>query len=192
MPDLPQWQLDYKQWVHNRKQEASFYKQYPAKASGTKQQTSSLQSQSQEDADAKKKQYVPVPKITAADQSNNKRTMKRRLTESLYLLVQRPDGRWEFPTATHSEAETIRDTADKALRAAIGGEQRVYPLGNAPAAHIQQGNGSLFFLMSQVKQDPWPLRVQREYVSDYAWVTKEELPEYLQDAEVTTTVQAML
>ena len=39
----------------------------------------------------------PMPRITSADDSNDLRSLNRKLDQSLYLLVKNKDGRWRFP-----------------------------------------------------------------------------------------------
>ena len=39
----------------------------------------------------------PMPRITEADQKGDLRSLSRKLDRSLYLLVQKEDGRWRFP-----------------------------------------------------------------------------------------------
>lgn len=39
----------------------------------------------------------PMPRITEADQKGDLRSLNRKLDRSLYLLVQKEDGRWRFP-----------------------------------------------------------------------------------------------
>jgi large subunit ribosomal protein L46 len=39
----------------------------------------------------------PMPRITEADRQGDLRSLNRKLDRSLYLLVQKSDGRWRFP-----------------------------------------------------------------------------------------------
>lgn len=94
----------------------------------------------------------PVPRITPADLSGDLRSMKRRLDQRLYLMIkhkgqeaageaaaaeeQLPAGSWTFPRARNLPEETLRQTANRALTAAIGRRQPMYPLGNAPMGHL--------------------------------------------------------
>jgi ADP-ribose pyrophosphatase YjhB (NUDIX family) len=76
--------------------------------------------------------------------------MRRRLADKLVLIVRGPAGSalagpgrdeaWTFPTAAHKAGESIRQTAERALKHAIGPSQ-VYFIGNAPMAHLTLTHG---------------------------------------------------
>ncbi|EER99800.3 54S ribosomal protein L17, mitochondrial isoform X2 [Sorghum bicolor] len=93
--------------------------------------------------------YVPAPRITEADRTNDQKSLQRALDNKLYLLLYgntygAPDGKsvWHFPEKIYENEETMR------LR---------------------------FFFKSQVVGTT---KYHIEKCKDYAWVTKDELLEH--------------
>jgi len=70
--------------------------------------------------------------------------MKRRLRDKLVLLVKSEEGGggggggWHFPAAERRDGETIRVTAERALRQAIGLPGALFFIGNAPMGHLEE------------------------------------------------------
>lgn len=149
--------------------------------------------------------YIPAPRVTEADKSNDRRSLKRALDRRLYLIMHgTPYGApkdkpvWHFPEKLYTNEETLRKCAESALKSVIGGLSNCYFVGNAPCAHIavqskQSGDEDpsyfkQFFFRSQV------IASQSYKVSkcdDYVWVTKDELLEYF-DPEQQPFLQKML
>jgi len=133
---------------------------------------------------------------TAADRSGDRRTMKRALTSRVFLLLRDAEGRWGFPAAPAAPGETIRQTAERALRAGLGPRAPAYMIGNAPMGHHAPpgGDAPTFFMLAQVLLDPWEVALaEGGGYTDHAWVTREELPAYLgDDAALAALAQAML
>ncbi|KXZ44289.1 hypothetical protein GPECTOR_70g520 [Gonium pectorale] len=164
---------------------------------------------SESDPAAKKKEqdtrsFVPVPTVTGADARGDLRSMRRCLTDSLYLLVRNAaaataatggrtgataaggksgaaasgdaGGGWGFPTAAHTGEESISDTAHRALFSSLSRSHPVYFIGNAPMAHLPaRPKGNTFFLLAQAVDDPWDTKVATAGAQEYAWLTKQEL-----------------
>ncbi|KAI8539073.1 hypothetical protein RHMOL_Rhmol09G0152700 [Rhododendron molle] len=87
--------------------------------------------------------YVPAPRVTEADKTNDKRSLQRALDRRLYLLlhgktVLAPDGRsvWHFPEKVYKSEETLRKCAESALKSVIGDLSNTYFVGNAPMGHM--------------------------------------------------------
>ncbi|CBI40412.3 hypothetical protein AAG906_027485 [Vitis piasezkii] len=135
--------------------------------------------------------YVPAPRVTEADENNDRRSLQRALDRRLYLLLfgttyGAPDGKpvWHFPEKVYGSEETLRKCAESALESVIGDLSHTYFVGNAPFAHmvIQPTENvpdlpsfKRFFFKSQViatnKYDVGKCK-------DHVWVTKDELVEY--------------
>ncbi|XP_020090793.1 39S ribosomal protein L46, mitochondrial [Ananas comosus] len=134
--------------------------------------------------------YVPAPRITEADKTNDRKSLQRALDRRLYLLLYgtplgAPDGKpvWHFPEKVHENEETLRLCAESALKSVLGGLHHTYFVGNAPMAHmvVEPKEGSpdslsfkRFFFKSQV------IGTNKLHIGkckDYEWVTKDELLE---------------
>lgn len=49
----------------------------------------------------------PMPRVSEADQSNDRKSLSRKMDRALYLLVKNADGRWRFPEARMVERESL-------------------------------------------------------------------------------------
>ncbi|KAL9264609.1 Large ribosomal subunit protein mL46-like protein [Drosera capensis] len=135
--------------------------------------------------------YVPAPRITEADKTNDRRSLQRALDSRLYLLLHgpaygAPDGKpvWHFPEKIYGTEETLRKCAESALESILGDLSHTYFVGNAPMGHmVVQPSDSApdlppfkrFFFKSQV------IATNKFNISkcdDYVWVTKDELIEF--------------
>lgn len=142
--------------------------------------------------------YVPAPRITEADKTNDKRSLQRALDRRLYLLLHgithaTPGGKpmWHFPEKVYENEETLRKCAESALKSTLGDLSHTYFVGNAPMAHMvvqpkevtpDLPSFKRFFFKSQVIAAN---KFNIDNCDDFVWVTKEELLEYFPDqAEV--------
>ncbi|XP_062233024.1 uncharacterized protein LOC133930403 [Phragmites australis] len=134
--------------------------------------------------------YVPAPRITEADKTNDRKSLQRALDNKLYLLLYgntygAPDGMpvWHFPEKIYENEDNLRLCAESALNSVIGGLNNTYFVGNAPMAHIvvEKSEDSKvspfkrFFFKSQVVG---ATKYHIGKCQDYVWVTKDELLEY--------------
>lgn len=89
---------------------------------------------------------------------------------------------WSFPQKGYEQEETIRQAAESALNQALAESEtrQVYFVGNSPAGHREQGDAMTFYHRAQLIKGDIALR-RGTANSDYVWVTKSELPEYLED-----------
>ncbi|KAE8707994.1 Desiccation-related protein [Hibiscus syriacus] len=81
--------------------------------------------------------YVPAPRITEADKTNDRKSLQRALDRRLYLLLYgdsngAPSGNpvWHFP----------ENCAKSALESVLGGLSHTYFVGNAPMGHMMVKN----------------------------------------------------
>jgi large subunit ribosomal protein L46 len=87
--------------------------------------------------------YVPAPRVTEADESNNISSLKRALDHRLYLIMHgTPYGApkdkplWHFLEKLYTNQETLRECATSTLKSVIGGLSDCYFVGKSPCAHI--------------------------------------------------------
>ncbi|CAN6448220.1 unnamed protein product [Victoria cruziana] len=135
--------------------------------------------------------YVPAPRITEADKTNDRKSLQRALDRRLYLLLYGtsygtpPDKPvWHFPEKVYENEETLRLCAESALKSVLGELSHTYFVGNAPFAHMvinpTDSQPELlafkrFFFKSQViATNKFNIRK----AEDHVWVTKDELMEY--------------
>jgi large subunit ribosomal protein L46 len=138
----------------------------------------------------KKENY---PLITEADKTNNRKSLYRALTSRLFLIVKkdRKEHAWQFPQGGYEKVDGVhlRNTAVRELREECGSELKVWWTGNAPFTHWEYDLNSTYqkkynsdatkvffyrstYLAGEVKLNPNEL-------IDYAWVTRDELKEYI-------------
>ncbi|XP_067411763.1 large ribosomal subunit protein mL46 [Emydura macquarii macquarii] len=147
--------------------------------------------QDQEDAwEQKFKQFKVAPRITDADQRNDRTSLNRKLDRNLVLLVKEKVGNqelWLLPQAEWQAGETLRSTAERVLSTLSGNHIQAKFLGNAPcgfykykfprALRTENGVGTkVFFFKALLQSGDLP---QAERRGDYVWVSKGELGDYL-------------
>ncbi|KAG2433482.1 hypothetical protein HYH02_012600 [Chlamydomonas schloesseri] len=185
-------------WERQRALQTGELKDYPQNVAPTGKDDAGSKQQQQQDL----RTFDPVPSTTAADSSGDVSTMRRRLADSVYLVVRGGPaagggggGEWSFPQAVNTGEESISDTAQRALSSAIGRSHPVYFIGNAPMGHVRAvPSGTAFFMLAQVVDDPWDTQLLPGAAKEFAWVTKQELltGPYLADARLKELVSKML
>jgi len=63
----------------------------------------------------------PMPRITEADKTGDLKSLDRRLEKTLYLLVKRGKGQWEFPKAMLQKNESLHTVSQYTIRLSILG-----------------------------------------------------------------------
>lgn len=66
--------------------------------------------------------FTPASRITEADEKNDRRSMDRRLQDSLFLVVKRnrEDFHWQFPQGKVQVEETLRSASERVIDRAAG------------------------------------------------------------------------
>eukprot|EP00262_Sarcandra_glabra_P011057 TRINITY_DN26755_c0_g1_i1.p1 TRINITY_DN26755_c0_g1~~TRINITY_DN26755_c0_g1_i1.p1 ORF type:complete len:231 (-),score=36.19 TRINITY_DN26755_c0_g1_i1:277-969(-) len=135
--------------------------------------------------------FVPDPRITEADKTNDRRSLKRALDRRLYLLLYgniygAPSTKhvWHFPEKVYEAEETLRMCAESALKSVLGDLSDAYIVGNAPFAHMsiqpkedepEIQSFKRFFFKAQVSGTT---KYKIGKCEDHVWVTKGEIMEY--------------
>eukprot|EP00455_Lapot_gusevi_P027748 TRINITY_DN2946_c0_g1_i2.p1 TRINITY_DN2946_c0_g1~~TRINITY_DN2946_c0_g1_i2.p1 ORF type:complete len:309 (+),score=45.88 TRINITY_DN2946_c0_g1_i2:54-929(+) len=145
---------------------------------------------------------VPLPRVTKDDLSNNRKSLHRKLWNSLYLIVKKPREQhaWQFPQGGVEKKETIRQTAERELREECG-ELEYYGIANHPIGHFQYAlppeyqkkhdcYGTKVFFMRCLYMSG-EVKIDGKEIVDYAWVTKEEMKEYF-DTDLYNRVKLMI
>ena len=181
MPERPAWEVEYKKW--QAEFHAKRYKILPPKFTDD--------TKAEDEESSVKAGWKPASRETRADREGDRRTLKRRLDQRLFLLLKRRGGKWGFAQSEIQQGDTSRSAAERALKDAVGEEgYQHYFVGNGPAAHTANDGGlqTVFYHRCQLIQG-LP-KIQGEY-EDYAWVAPDEFGEYFEDAAVVETLQKM-
>lgn len=150
-------------------------------------------SSSSREADEGEPEFEPGPTVTEADKTNDRRSLDRALTRRLYLLIRgTPYGGakdspvWHFPEKEYAKEDTLRKCAEEVIKPFVNNPADVYFVGNAPCGHLHyrlsEPNYKRFFFKSQLIAGK--VHVKGKKIKDYAWVSKEELPEYLDPSDL--------
>jgi len=111
-------------------------------SSGKGQSQSVLSLQDIMDAWEKELQDLTLaPKLTEADKSQDIKSLQRKLSSRLFLLIKQ-DGtgdRWLFPQGVCEEGETLRQSAERVLKQHCGTDLKARFLSNAPCGFYQYG-----------------------------------------------------
>lgn len=130
-----------------------------------------------------------LPRVTADDAANNRRSLNRALPHRLFLLLQdKASGKWNFPMGRWSEGQTMRECAESEFRKAVGDDLDAWVIGNAPSGHTKvhyneprdgfHGEKTFFYRAQYLGGE---LKYDDQLVNDFVWVTKDEISEYLEE-----------
>ncbi|KAA8497807.1 39S ribosomal protein L46, mitochondrial [Porphyridium purpureum] len=135
--------------------------------------------------------FVPAPRITEADKTNDLRSLHRKLDRTLYFVLKRTETSefYQFPQRVTGDDEKLRDSAEKALKAVLGDQKvQTYYTTYRPHAHLEYSYSAEYQKKNQVhgvKIFFYPAELITGEVSklrhgvDFLWLTAEELKEYI-------------
>uniref|UniRef100_A0A8C5MFH1 Large ribosomal subunit protein mL46 n=1 Tax=Leptobrachium leishanense TaxID=445787 RepID=A0A8C5MFH1_9ANUR len=141
----------------------------------------------------KSRQFKTAPRVTEADEKNDKSSLNRKLENNLVLLVKDKLGSediWRLPQVEWQCGETMRQTAERALSNLSENRIEAHFLGNAPCGFYKykfpkslrtedMTGAKVFFFKALLKSgDLFAAKKNGEYV----WVSKDELKDYLKPA----------
>ena len=132
--------------------------------------------------------FKPWPRKTTADDQCDVHSIRRALDRPLHLVVERKFGNvlhWDLPTAIHQSGETMRDTAERAVKSYCGNHLQVTVLGNAPWSFYKyryprkirdktgkQGEKVFIF---KAFLNGGSVSINHEICNDFKWALREEL-----------------
>jgi large subunit ribosomal protein L46 len=160
------WEVEYQSWSAERR--AKFLRELPEDLVDPKGEFEELQ-------DPEESKFVPASRTTEADASGDTKTLRRKLDQFLFLVVQdAATKQWGFPKEANPEdgVQTMRATAKAAMDACVGDSIETFLVGNAPAGHWPEpnrGGGTNFYHRAQWLEGD--LRLTEKY-SDFKWLTK--------------------
>ncbi|XP_041377704.1 39S ribosomal protein L46, mitochondrial-like [Gigantopelta aegis] len=140
--------------------------------------------------EAELKNFTPASRNTDADKSDDRTSVQRKLDRKLILIVKQQLGdqsHWVFPQGLWKDGESMRQTAERVLQDCSDGKLDARFEGNAPCGlhkykfkrESENGVKIFFFRASYAKGN---IDLTNKRVSDFLWVTKDELTEYLAPA----------
>ncbi|KAI8098550.1 39S mitochondrial ribosomal protein L46-domain-containing protein [Halteromyces radiatus] len=122
-------------------------------------------------------------RITQADKTNDIKKLDRALTRNLYLIVKQQN-QWQFPQTDLQANEYLHEAAERYLKESCGKDMDVWFVGRQPVSHYKQSPSrkedteglKIFFMKARVYAGQ--VKPTKD-VSDFAWLTKDELVNYL-------------
>ena len=147
--------------------------------------------------------FKPAPRVTEADEKNDRRSLERKLPNSLYLIVKRnrTKNSWQFPQGKVLDNEnSMRSVAERVLDRA-GGKFRRWFISNAPIGYYcyeypeeiqkarNQYGAKVFFYRAQLIAGN--IKLETKLYKDYAWVSSDEFSEYF-DENMSEYIKAIL
>ena len=85
----------------------------------------------------------------------------------------------------------MRQTAERALQETIQEGPQTYFIGNAPMGHVDNSECKAFFHKAQLIKGHAALKQGGKSVQ-FAWVSKQEMPDYIDDEATQTLMSHML
>jgi large subunit ribosomal protein L46 len=122
---------------------------------------------------------VPNPRTTAADKAGDIKSLIRKLDRTLYLVVKNQSNEWKFPSFQLNHHEPLHETVEKGLRELGGVDMNTWTVSNTPAAFVQNNSSKEFFIKSHIIHGQFKLTSQQTLITDFAWLTKDELQDNL-------------
>lgn len=143
-----------------------------------------------------------APRTTEADKSNDIKSLNRKLDETLVFVVQQQLGKdkcFILPQAKWIQGETMRQTAERALKESSEGGIAAQFYGNAPCGfykykypqkeRAETVGAKIFFFRAALRKH---LQQQVDPMLTFQWRTKNELDEVLKRPYRTTVAQLVL
>lgn len=130
------------------------------------------------------KKFQFASRTTEADSKGDRKSLERKLDETLMLLVEQTVGEKKhflLPQGLRNEGETLRETADRVIREKCGDSLSARIYGNSPvgfykykypSGHRQNAVGAkVFFYRAVVNDNSGPINTP----STFEWLTKAEM-----------------
>ncbi|KAL9137638.1 MAG: hypothetical protein Q9175_001157 [Cornicularia normoerica] len=132
----------------------------------------------------------PMPRVTEADKAGDMKSLNRALQKTLYLVVSRGKGQWEFPSAELARQESLHTGAERIIVQTGGLNMNTWVVGNIPIGHqvynysqgiVNEESGSLlrgeklFFMKARILAGQANLKDNQFGLEDFQWLAKEEI-----------------
>ncbi|KAF8477430.1 39S mitochondrial ribosomal protein L46-domain-containing protein [Kalaharituber pfeilii] len=134
----------------------------------------------------------PLSRITEADLKNDTKSLDRKQSRTLYLLVRRnrESNAWKFPQVDLVGRENLKEAAMRGLVECCGVNMNTWFVGNVPIGHYiykypegyRDSEGDylgkkVFFMKARMLAGQANLEKNIRGIVDFQWLTKEEIHE---------------
>ncbi|KAH3668558.1 hypothetical protein OGAPHI_002312 [Ogataea philodendri] len=155
----------------------------------------------EENLDDASRPINPMPRITEADKSDNKLSLERSLSRTLYLLVKQNNS-WKFPAfEVADDSKPLHLVAEDGLKSLGGDKLNIWTVSNTPTALIKFSKGKIvsdmgedgvreYLIKSHIVAGDFKLN-KIQGCQEYKWLTREEIQE-LTDPEYFAKVDCLL
>ncbi|KXJ80525.1 hypothetical protein RP20_CCG024647 [Aedes albopictus] len=146
--------------------------------------------------------FKPAPRITEADKKNDVKSLSRKLEETLVLLTEQKLGDKSYfllPQGKYSPSESLRQTAERALKENVGDGLKVTFYGNAPVGFYkykypsttrQEAVGAKVFFF-RCTLNPGSQNVTDKKVK-FQWLDQSELEKTLKESYYHSVAQFLV
>lgn len=143
----------------------------------------------------------PNSRITKADELNDVTSLERKLSRTLYLLIQDESSRWKFP-AFDIVDQPLHITAETGLRELMGESIKTFTVSNTPTCVLKYADVAVaprktespelkeYLIKSHILAGQLRLNPSKG-VKAYSWLTKEEMKD-LMEAKMFQQVAPLL
>ncbi|KAH8595036.1 putative 54S ribosomal protein L17, mitochondrial [Bisporella sp. PMI_857] len=141
---------------------------------------------------------MPLERTTEADRKHDVKRLDRQLERTLYLVVKKPEGSWEFPHGPLEGRENLLQAAERVLVQTAGVNMNTWLVGHAPVgAYVappvyeakliknEEANAAdvspkkpgrkVFFMKGRIMAGQANLKGNIFGFTDFKWLTKEEI-----------------
>ncbi|CAG8823644.1 6883_t:CDS:2, partial [Cetraspora pellucida] len=144
------------------------------------------------DVSSEEEEIKIASRITSADLKNDVKSLDRALQRTLYLIVKKPreTHSWQFPQGGVEKTETLVQAASRELEEECGNCMDVWFVGRRPIGYykydypkylvkdnIEYKGAKVFFMAAHIFAGQ--VKVDNKEIIDFAWVTKQEMKNYV-------------
>ncbi|KAI9916075.1 hypothetical protein PsorP6_006905 [Peronosclerospora sorghi] len=205
-PDVKDWEMDFEMIQHEKalREDQRLEDDFWVLEPGTRHITPEEAPWPNEEDDPEEvigAGFHLAPRETEDDANNNRKSLNRALKGRLFLLVKNDEKEikypWFFPVGEKLDTEKMRDAALRHVCKTAGDKLQATPVGFGPMGYVkylheeggEYDGTKIFFYKSQ--HFDGDVCLNQKKASDYLWVTRTELSEYL-DPEIAEYVQKMV
>lgn len=131
--------------------------------------------------DESEKLALSLERITDADRNNDVKSLKRKLDESLFLVLKKSNGTWALPHTVLNEGEFMMNAASRVSHGVLNKDGKLLFVSHCPHGYrevVMEGKRLEFIYRCQLLGGEFDLNAARSVkqfkdVNDFAWLTGE-------------------